>query len=43
MLGFLHLGGLRTALFNYLWAKKNDGDFVLRIEDTDQVQQQISF
>jgi len=34
--GFLHLGGLRTALFNYLWAKKNDGDFVLRIEDTDQ-------
>ncbi|MEO8819933.1 MAG: glutamate--tRNA ligase [Ginsengibacter sp.] len=34
--GGLHLGGLRTALYNYLFAKKNDGDFVLRIEDTDQ-------
>ena len=34
--GPLHIGGLRTALFNYLFAKKNDGDFVLRIEDTDQ-------
>ncbi|MDF0706902.1 glutamate--tRNA ligase [Flagellimonas okinawensis] len=34
--GPLHIGGLRTALFNYLIAKKNGGDFVLRIEDTDQ-------
>ncbi len=34
--GFLHVGGLRTALFNYLFAKKNRGIFVLRIEDTDQ-------
>ncbi len=33
--GYLHIGGLRTALFSYLWAKKNDGKFVLRIEDTD--------
>lgn len=34
--GGLHLGGVRTVLFNYLFAKKNNGDFVLRIEDTDQ-------
>ena len=34
--GYLHIGGLRTALFNYLWAKKNNGQFLLRIEDTDQ-------
>lgn len=34
--GPLHIGGLRTALFNYLFAKKNGGDFLLRIEDTDQ-------
>ncbi|UAB81941.1 glutamate--tRNA ligase [Marixanthomonas sp. SCSIO 43207] len=34
--GPLHIGGVRTALFNYLFAKKHDGDFVLRIEDTDQ-------
>src|SRR5690606_15471031 len=34
--GPLHIGGLRTALYNYLFAKKNGGDFVLRIEDTDQ-------
>jgi glutamyl-tRNA synthetase len=33
--GYLHIGGLRTALFNYLWARKNDGKFRLRIEDTD--------
>jgi len=33
--GYLHIGGLRTALFNYLWAKKNNGEFKLRIEDTD--------
>ena len=34
--GYLHVGGLRTALYNYLFAKKNNGKFVLRIEDTDQ-------
>ena len=34
--GPLHIGGVRTALFNYLFAKKHEGDFVLRIEDTDQ-------
>lgn len=34
--GPLHIGGVRTALFNYLFAKKNNGSFVLRIEDTDQ-------
>ncbi|MFS2190057.1 glutamate--tRNA ligase [Mucilaginibacter sp. Mucisp84] len=34
--GGLHLGGVRTVLFNYLYAKKHGGDFVLRIEDTDQ-------
>jgi len=34
--GYLHIGGLRTALFSYLWAKKNNGKFVLRIEDTDK-------
>ena len=34
--GPLHIGGVRTALFNYLFARKHGGDFVLRIEDTDQ-------
>ncbi|WP_298246899.1 glutamate--tRNA ligase [uncultured Christiangramia sp.] len=34
--GPLHIGGVRTALYNYLFAKKHGGDFVLRIEDTDQ-------
>lgn len=34
--GGLHLGGVRTALFNYLFAKKHNGTFILRIEDTDQ-------
>ena len=34
--GPLHIGGVRTALFNYLFAKKNNGKFILRIEDTDQ-------
>lgn len=33
--GFLHVGGLRTALYNYLFARKNGGKFLLRIEDTD--------
>jgi len=34
--GGLHLGGVRTVLYNYLFAKKHGGDFILRIEDTDQ-------
>ncbi len=34
--GHLHLGGLRTALFDWLWARKTNGQFVLRIEDTDR-------
>ena len=35
--GFLHIGGARTALYNYLFAKHNNGQFILRIEDTDEV------
>ncbi len=34
--GYLHIGGVRTALFNWLWARKTGGAFVLRVEDTDQ-------
>ncbi len=34
--GYLHIGGARTALFAWLWAKKNQGKFILRIEDTDE-------
>jgi len=34
--GFMHVGGIRTALYAYLWAKKNKGIFILRIEDTDK-------
>jgi len=34
--GYLHIGGARTALFNYLLARRLGGKFVLRIEDTDQ-------
>ncbi len=34
--GYLHVGGLRTALYNYLFARRNGGTFILRIEDTDQ-------
>lgn len=34
--GFLHIGGARTALFNYIYARQNDGKILLRIEDTDQ-------
>lgn len=32
----MHLGGLRTALYNYIFAKKHGGSFILRLEDTDQ-------
>ncbi|HAW50824.1 MAG TPA: glutamate--tRNA ligase, partial [Flavobacteriales bacterium] len=34
--GPLHMGGVRTALYNYLFARHNNGTFILRIEDTDQ-------
>ncbi|MCI0705249.1 MAG: glutamate--tRNA ligase [Planctomycetia bacterium] len=34
--GYLHIGGVRTALFNWLFARKNGGQFILRIDDTDQ-------
>ena len=34
--GYLHIGGARTALFNWLFARKNHGKFILRIEDTDK-------
>ena len=34
--GYLHIGGMRTALYNYLFARKMDGACILRIEDTDQ-------
>src|SRR5438105_10587277 len=34
--GFLHIGGVRTALFNWLFARKHGGQFILRIDDTDQ-------
>ena len=37
--GYLHVGGLRTALYSYLIAKKNKGTFILRIEDTDQTRE----
>jgi glutamyl-tRNA synthetase len=33
--GYLHVGGARTALYNFLYARHHDGDFILRIEDTD--------
>ena len=34
--GYMHIGGMRTALFNWLWARHNNGKFILRIDDTDQ-------
>jgi len=41
--GFLHIGGLRTALFNYLYAKHSGGKIVLRIEDTDSERSEKRF
>lgn len=38
--GYMHIGGMRTALFNWLWARRNGGTFVLRIDDTDQQRNQ---
>jgi glutamyl-tRNA synthetase len=37
--GFMHVGNVRTAIFAYLWAKRNGGDFILRIEDTDKARE----
>ncbi len=41
--GFLHIGSARTALFNYIFAKKNKGSFILRIEDTDKERSKPEF
>jgi len=41
--GNLHIGGARTALFNWLYAKSQNGQFVLRIEDTDQARSQKQY
>ncbi|MEI8270375.1 MAG: glutamate--tRNA ligase [bacterium] len=37
--GFMHVGGVRSALYAYLWAKRNNGTFILRIEDTDKARE----
>ena len=34
--GYMHIGGMRTALFNWLWARHTGGKFILRIDDTDR-------
>jgi glutamyl/glutaminyl-tRNA synthetase len=41
--GFLHIGSARTALFNYIFPKKNNGRFILRIEDTDKERSEEPF
>ena len=41
--GNLHIGGVRTALYNYIYAKQNDGKFLVRIEDTDQERSREKF
>ena len=41
--GYLHIGGARTALFNWVYAKAQGGKFVLRIEDTDQQRSKKEF
>ncbi|MEI6400103.1 MAG: glutamate--tRNA ligase family protein [bacterium] len=41
--GHLHIGGVRSALFNYLWARKHGGEFLLRIEDTDKERSKKEF
>jgi glutamyl-tRNA synthetase len=40
--GYMHIGGMRTALFNWLWARHSGGKFILRIDDTDQARNQES-
>ena len=39
--GFLHIGGVRTALFSFLFARQNNGKFALRIEDTDKLRSKL--
>ena len=39
--GYLHIGGARTALFNWLYARQNKGKFILRIEDTDKARSTV--
>ena len=41
--GTLHIGGVRTALFNYIYAKQNNGEFLVRIEDTDRERSNKAF
>lgn len=41
--GYLHVGGARTALYNYLFAKKQGGEFIIRVEDTDEERSQENF
>ena len=41
--GYLHIGGARTALFNWLFARQNNGKFLLRIEDTDLERSKIEY
>ena len=41
--GYLHIGGARTALFNWLLARKEGGTFLLRIEDTDRKRSKLEF
>src|SRR5438552_1899273 len=41
--GPLHIGGVRTALFNWLFARQNKGEFILRIEDTDKARSEAKY
>ena len=41
--GTLHIGGLRTALFNYVYSKQNNGKFLIRVEDTDRERSKKDF
>ena len=41
--GHLHLGNLRTAIFNYILAKRSGGEFILRLDDTDQLRSTQKF
>jgi nondiscriminating glutamyl-tRNA synthetase len=41
--GYLHVGGARTALYNYLFAKSRGGEFIIRVEDTDEERSQVDF
>ena len=41
--GYIHVGNLRTALFNYMIARKNGGEFILRLDDTDSTRSTIEY